>query len=178
MDATQKPLASDPYSWLLEQLREAEEFIPGATIADGLEWALITLESEIDTEGEVKSQGMSELAQMTQLLDKKAKYRFWAPDECWWRFAYEPQNDWSGVKWNWIAYRKKPGSSYVVQGPWTEIEVLNRLVLYGHKLDDDDLIDLGLFVYSGGLEEFLAQNRIPEEEWEDLGESKKETTDG
>jgi len=91
-------------------------------------------------------------------LDTKREFGIRGPDECFWHFKFEKNiSDYRGVRWGWRAYR---GSKPV--GWWKESEVLHRLVVYGQKLDNDGIIDLGLALKAGALEEFLAANRLEE----------------
>lgn len=91
------------------------------------------------------------------LLDQSHKYVILGQDEKIWVFAYEVISH--GEEKYWQSYSKKPGSFFVPQGPRTEQEVYRFIQLHSHKLDNNDKLDLYLFVYKGGLEEFLKRNR-------------------
>lgn len=95
---------------------------------------------------------------MPELLDTTYKYMVWGRDECFWLFVYE--SSYIGTVKAWQSYKKQPGSFYVPQGPKTEQEVIDFLLSNNHKLDEEDKLDLYLFVNKGGLEEFLEENRI------------------
>lgn len=94
-----------------------------------------------------------------QLLDTGKKYIVLGKDEQIWSFAFESEDYVASANKCWMAYSKKPGSFFIAKGPRTEKEVYNFLVECWHKLDDDDKIDLYLFLEKGGIENFLEENR-------------------
>lgn len=129
MSASQ--ITPDPMLWLMRQFRQAREMIPGATIVDAFEWALISAEYGDGEQQEVEQA-------VGELLDTRCSYKVKTPDECWWKFVYEPKTDYTGVYWNWWAHRRLPGKDFEFHGKRSELEVLKALTIHGHKLDDDD----------------------------------------
>lgn len=93
------------------------------------------------------------------LLDQSHKYMILGQDEKIWVFAYEAISYTDSNEKYWQAYSKKPGFFFVPQGPRTEKEVYEFIELHSHKLDNDDKLDLYLFIYKGGLEQFLERYR-------------------
>lgn len=165
MTAT-KTLDTDPSKWLLTRLNEAYQVDPEASFADGFEYALGCIDLGIAVEAHPTYP--EEVPPMARLLDTSVSYAVWAPDECHWKFEYKPTTYGYGrPKWGWEAFRKRPGADkFISQGDITELEIINRLTLYGQKLNENDRDDLIFFTRLGGLEEFLRVNRIPLEEEE------------
>ncbi len=92
----------------------------------------------------------------TPLLDRTHKYVVLGRDELVWIFVWETSH-YDGNSWQ--CYFIRPGGLMVAQGPRKEKEVYNFLDQNSHMLDNDDKLDLALFLHKGGLESFLKENR-------------------
>lgn len=100
------------------------------------------------------------LPMSTTSLDTDQLYMVMGPDEKIWLFCYETRFESDREKCtSWQAYTEKPGEMVVPQGPRTERQVLSFLNKHEHQLDDDDKFNLMFWVYRGGLESFLKENR-------------------
>ena len=104
-----------------------------------------------------KSEGFPLLT--APLLDITRKYILLGPDEWVWIFSYDSSKDAIGeVFSSWQAYAQKPGGLALPQGGRTEMEVIEFFDKHWRQLDDDDKMNLILFLYHGGLESFLKEN--------------------
>lgn len=149
MTTSEKTL--DPHSWLFERLREANELIPNATLADGLEYAMIAAEHENQP---------WEVSDMVNLLSKTHSYKLRTPDEVWWRFHYDDFVDYTGHHWGWQVYVCTPGELKLHRiGMWPETSVYEQLERFGHPLDGGDWDDLRFYI-NVQWEQDIASERV------------------
>jgi hypothetical protein len=93
-------------------------------------------------------QGLSIMGvDMSMRLDISERYRYFDKNEILWVYSYQHIGDVEG----WFAWVTKPGEKEICIGRVPESEVVNRIES-NRPLTQDDLIDLELWIKSGGLD--------------------------
>ena len=85
---------------------------------------------------------------VTMGLDIATKYGYLDKNEVQWVYTYQKLGDDEG----WFAWVTRPGQKEFCIGRITEKEILEKLTNNPPPLDQDDLIDLELWIDHGGLE--------------------------
>ncbi len=93
---------------------------------------------------------------MGMKLDISKKYEYQDRAEHFWRFTFESIAGEEG----WFAWIKRPDSKeHFCVGKVSEKELIQKLESNPPPLNDDDLIDLNLWINHGGLEAYTPRKK-------------------
>lgn len=84
-------------------------------------------------------------------LDIKRTYEFQDANETFWKFSFEQIGDEEGW-WAWM--RRPENKAYYCIGKFSEQDVIERVESTPQPLNQDDLIDLELWLAHGGLDAY------------------------
>lgn len=103
-------------------------------------------------------------------LDINQRFEFSDKSETFWRFDYETIAGEEG----WYAWTRRADSEeYFCIGRISEVELIRRLETILPALDQDDFIDLQLWMKSGGLDQYTPKKRRRRKEKEVIDDSGK-----
>lgn len=98
----------------------------------------------------------SKLDSVAAHLDITKRFEFQDKSETFWRFDYETIAGEEG----WYAWTRRANSEeYFCIGRISETELIKRLKVVPPALTQDDLIDLELWMKSGGLDQYIPKKR-------------------
>lgn len=92
---------------------------------------------------------MDTIREVAMILDASETYRYFDKNEIQWEYIYDKIGEDEG----WWAWMTRPGGTEICIGRVPEEEVIKKMES-NHPLTQDDLIDLELWIKSGGLDQY------------------------